>query len=56
MFVLHNEHILPTQILPWLRMDAQPVKGRSITLAVAFPEQVYQVASTVLKPTFSRQG
>lgn len=39
-----------TQILPWLHVDPQRVKVRSIALAVAFSEQMCQVASTGLFP------
>jgi hypothetical protein len=39
---------LPPQILPWLRTHLQPVKARSIALMVAFPEQMCQIASTMV--------
>ena len=34
------------QILPWLHIDLQRVKLRSITLTIAFSEQMCQVANT----------
>ena len=46
MFLLHNEHIFTSSNLPWLHTHLQPVKACSIALKVAFPEQMYQVAST----------
>jgi DNA-binding transcriptional ArsR family regulator len=33
-------------ILPWLHIDLQRVKVRSIAFTIAFPEQMYHVAST----------
>jgi hypothetical protein len=34
------------QILPWLHIDLQRLKIRSIALTIAFSEQMYQVAIT----------
>ena len=36
------------QILSWLTVHLQPLMAHSIALKMAFPQQMYQVASTAL--------
>jgi hypothetical protein len=45
-FLLQNEHLPTCSNFTWLHVDLQPVRVCSIALAVAFSEQMYQVAST----------
>src|SRR2546423_8676855 len=45
-FLLQNEHLPTCSNFNWLHVDLQPVRVCSIALAVAFSEQMYQVAST----------
>jgi hypothetical protein len=45
-FYLQNEHLSSYSNFTWLHVDLQQVKVRSIALAVAFSEQMCQVAST----------
>ena len=45
-FLLQNEHLPTCSNFTWSHVDLQPVGVCSIALAVAFSEQMYQVAST----------
>jgi hypothetical protein len=44
------------QILPWLHIDVQRVKIRSIALTIAFSEQMYQVANTTSESRPKQNG
>jgi len=55
-FLLQNEHLPTCSNFTWLHVDLQPVRVCSLALAVAFSQQMYQVASTTRPAGYRAPG